>query len=430
MRHKPSFKLGFLLSTVDCLLLVLLESTVILGVKWGQKKVELMSRQRKSYGSGLSLRVNPRGEEHWFFRRQKDKRRYDIPLGPRKLVNKTEALEKARLIYGQIDAGLDPIAERRRNAEIPTFASAAATVHKLQTSSAAEKTRKQWWSMVERYALAKLGTTRLDRVTEKDIGLILAPLERDKPDTAIKLKGYLLAILDWGHGQDYRDQPTNRDKLKAVINKPSKRGAEKRHRPSLDYRKLPEFWSELITKSGAGALALQFAILTAARPGEVRGAKWDEIDLQHRKWTIPAERMKAGKMHVVPLSDGAMEILRETQSRRLPNRRHVFLTGTVDKPMSDMTMSKVLKTMGLKGEATSHGFRSSFRNWSSATFPAEREAAEFSLAHGVRNEVEGAYLTDTLFERRQTLLQAWSSYCLSQATRPDSGDNVLEMKRA
>lgn len=387
-----------------------------------------MSRQRKGYGNGLSVRVNPQGEEHWFFRRQKDGRRYDIPLGPRKLVNKTEALDKARLIYGQIDAGLDPIAERRRNAEIPTFAKAAATVHKLQTSSAAEKTRKQWWSMVDRYAVPTLGTTRLDRVTEKDIGLILAPLEKDKPDTAIKLKGYLLAILDWGHGQDYRPLPTNRDKLKAVINKPSRRGVEKRHRPSLDYRKLPDFWTKLVDKSGAGALALQFGILTAARPGEVRGAKWDEINLPERKWTIPAERMKAGKMHVVPLSDGAIEILRQAKLRKLPKRQHIFLTGTVDKPMSDMTMSKVLKTMGLKGEATSHGFRSSFRNWSSATFPVEREAAEFSLAHGVRNEVEGAYLTDTLFERRQTLMQAWSDYCLSNVEQPDSGDNVLEMK--
>lgn len=389
-----------------------------------------MSRQRKSYGNGLSLRVNPQGEEHWFFRRQKDKRRYDIPLGPRKLVNKTEALEKARLVYSQIDAGLDPIAERRRNAEIPTFSQAASKVHKLQTSGAAEKTRKQWWSMIERYALPSLGNIRLDRVTEKDVGLILAPVEREKPDTAIKLKGYLLAILDWGHGQDYRAQPTNRHKLKAVINKPSKRGTEKRHRPSLDYRKLPDFWAELVTKSGAGALALQLGILTAARPGEVRGATWDEIDLQEHTWTIPAGRMKAGRKHVVPLSRGAMSVLREAQARRMPNRKHVFLTGTVDKPMSDMTMSKVLKTMGLKGEATSHGFRSSFRNWSSATFPAEREAAEFSLAHGVRNEVEGAYLTDTLFERRQTLMQAWSDYCLSKTAQPDSRDNVLEMKHA
>jgi len=381
-------------------------------------------------GGGIYEQVSPSGTKSWLLRLQKNKKRRAFGLGSCDLVTLTQARVRAKEIFAQVEAGLDPSQERRKLAETPTFAEAAVIVHELQTADAkAGKHIKQWLSLIEIYANPVIGKIRIDQVTERDVGKSLEPIWLDKAATAKKVRRNILAVLDWAYGQDYRPAPVNLAKLKAVLAKPSKRVSKSKHHASMGYKEVPDFMSQLAARSGAGVLALRFAILTAARSGEVRGATWDEFDLANGKWTIPDERMKAGKQHVVPLSDGALDVIRVAQALRRPDRSHVFLTSTVDKPMSDMTMTAVLKRMGLKGKATAHGFRASFRNWSSATHPTEREAAEFSLAHGVKNAVEGAYLTDTLYDRRLKLMADWSDYCLSKAITQASQPNVVEMRR-
>lgn len=387
-------------------------------------------RYKRSKGGGVyEVGVGSRADS-WLLRVQKDGRRRDFGLGPCSNTSLTQARAKAAALRAQLDAGLDPVAEKRKLAETPTFAEAAVIVHAKQTAdSKAGKHVKQWLSLIEAYANPKIGKIRIDRVTEGDVGLVLDSIWLNKPATAKKVQHNVLTVLDWAYGLDYRPAPFNLKKLKAVLGKPSKLKQVKHHN-SLPWKEVPAFMKLLQARSGAGVLALRLAVLTAARSGEIRGATWDEFDLIARTWTIPADRMKAGRMHVVPLSSGAMAVLRDAQAVRIKDRRHVFLTGTVDKPMSDMTMTAVIRRMGRKGEVTAHGFRSSFRNWVAATCgTTEREAAEFSLAHGVKNAVEGSYLTDTLFDRRKALMTAWSDYCLGDASTLKSSlpDNVVKL---
>ncbi|MEE9434011.1 MAG: integrase arm-type DNA-binding domain-containing protein [Sphingorhabdus sp.] len=380
-------------------------------------------------GGGIYEQVTPSGSRSWILRVQKDRRRREFGVGSCQTTTLTQARANAKGVRAQLEAGLDPVAERRKLAETPTFAEAAIIVHTNETADAkAGKHVKQWLSLIENYANPVIGKIRIDRVTERDVGTLLEPIWLDKPATAKKVRRNVLTVLDWAYGLDYRPAPINLSKLKAVLAKRSKQKTKTNHHAALGYKEVPAFMIELSKRTGAGVLALQFAILTAARSGEVRGATWDEFDLVERTWTIPEERMKAGRQHVVPLSDGAMAVLRDAQVVRLQGRSHVFLTSTVDKPMSDMTMTAVLKRMGLKGKATAHGFRSSFRNWSSATYPSEREAAEFSLAHGVSNAVEAAYLRDTLFDRRVRLMEDWSGFCLGETPVTGESHNVTEIR--
>jgi integrase len=255
----------------------------------------------------------------------------------------------------------------------------------------------------------------------KDIGLphvlsVLEPIWRTKTETANRLRGRIESILDWAIARGYRTD-SNPARWKGLLDKllpaPNKI-AKKAHHRAIPYVDMPAVMAQLMTVDGMGASALIFAVLTACRSGEVRLAQWSEFDLQERLWTIPAERMKAGKEHRVPLSDAAMAILAKQKAIAFcefvfpsPNRsKSAVLKG---KPLSDMTLTAVLRRMGV--DAVPHGFRSTFRDWCAEQTEYSNEVAEMALAHAVSNKVEAAYRRGDLFAKRRGLMQDWATYC-------------------
>jgi integrase len=238
----------------------------------------------------------------------------------------------------------------------------------------------------------------------------IEPIWAQKPETAGRVRGRIESVLDWATARGYRqgENPARwRGHLENLLPKKSKvRRVE--HHAALPYAEIAAFMAELRQQEGVAARALEFAILTASRTGEVIDAKWNEIDLSERLWVIPAERMKAGKEHRVPVSDVALAILEDLQKVRQDD--FVFPGGRAGRPISNMAMTMTLRRMG-RGELTVHGFRSSFRDWAAerTTFPAE--VAEMVLAHAVGDKVEAAYRRGDLFQKRQQLSDAWAKFC-------------------
>jgi integrase len=248
-----------------------------------------------------------------------------------------------------------------------------------------------------------------------DVGFVMKviePIWAIKPETASRVRGRIESVLDWATARGYRqgENPARwRGHLENLLPKKSKvRRVE--HHAALPYAEIAAFMAELRQQEGVAAHALEFAILTAARTGEVIGAKWDEIDPGERLWTVPADRMKAGKEHRVPLSDPALAILEGM--RKIRQGDHIFPGGKAGRPISNMAMLMLLRRMG-RGDLTAHGFRSSFRDWAAerTTFPAE--VAEMALAHTVSDKVEAAYRRGDLFQKRRQLSDAWAQFCVA-----------------
>lgn len=264
-------------------------------------------------------------------------------------------------------------------------------------------------------------------VGDIDEGLVLRVLEpiwRTKAETASRLRGRIESILDWATVRKYRqgDNPARwRGHLDTQLPAPGKIKPAVHH-PALDYQQIGAFMADLGSREGMGARALEYAILTAARSGEVRGATWDEIDLEERVWTVPGARMKAGKEHRVPLSDAAVTLLRSLP--RLDDNEHVFPSERSRRPLSDMTLTAVLRRMG-HGELTVHGFRSTFRVWAAERTNFPREVCEQALAHQLPDKVEAAYQRSDLFDKRRKLMEAWARFCASG--KSISGGNVVRI---
>lgn len=242
---------------------------------------------------------------------------------------------------------------------------------------------------------------------------VLRPIWDTKTETAVRLRGRIESILDWATVSKYRqgENPARwRGHLENLLGNPHKIAPVK-NRPALPWLELPDFMAELVEREGVAAHAVRFAILTACRSGEVRGATWTEIDLKSKLWTIPAARMKAGKEHRVPLSAAAVALLRAVHCDDdivFPGHRR----GT---QLSDMSLTAVLRRMG-RGDITVHGFRSTFRDWcAEATGNSfSREVCEHALAHSLLDKVEAAYRRGDLFEKRIELMRAWANYCMSK----------------
>jgi integrase len=255
---------------------------------------------------------------------------------------------------------------------------------------------------------------------------VLEPIWTEKPETASRVRGRIEAILDWATARGYRqgENPARwRGHIENLLPKKSKvRRVE--HHAALPYPETAAFMVELRQQDGVAARALEFAILTAARTGEVIGGRWDEIDFAERLWTVPAERMKAGKEHRVPLSDAAMTILQTLRETREGD--FIFPGSRGGRPISNMAMLMLLRRMG-RSDLTAHGFRSSFRDWAAecTTFPAE--VAEMALAHVVGDKVEAAYRRGDLFQKRREIMDAWSKSC---ATPPTGGRVVPLLRQA
>jgi len=357
-------------------------------------------------GDGLFLVVSKSGSGSWVVRVQKAGRRRDIGIGSAKKVSLAAAREKAAVVRSQMEAGLDPIAERRKAEGIPTFREAAATVF-----AASQKTWRngkhqwQWMRTLEMFAFPTIGDIRVSEITASQVHDVLAAIWLEKPETARRIRQRIGVVLDWAFSKGFREtEAPMRSISKGLPRQPRNAG----HHAAMPFADLPAFLTRLREKETWGRLALEAAILTAARNGEIRGATWDEIDLETGLWTIPAGRMKAGRPHIVPLSLASRRIFERAAELRTAGSKYVFQGARPDKPMSDMTLMKVLRDM--KVEWTVHGFRSSFRDWVSESTSFPGDLAEAALAHAMANKTEAAYRRGTLLEKRQKLMSAWGDY--------------------
>jgi len=361
-------------------------------------------------GDGLALLVGKTGGRSWMVRVQKDGRRRDIGLGSESKVPLKLARERAVLVRSQIEVGIDPVAERRKAAGIPTFREAAALVHAEQKSGWKNgKHQAQWLSTLEAYAFPAIGELSVGIIDAPAVRDLLAAIWLDKPETARRVRQRITTVIDWSVAKGYRDGPL----AMAVIDKAlPKQRAKVKHHKALPYSELPEFMTALRARESMGRLALTAVILTAARSGEVRLATWGELDLDNALWTIPAEKMKAGREHVVPLSDAAVAVFEKMKQHRRIGSDLVFPGQKRGKPLSDMTLTKTLRDMGLT--VTTHGFRSTFRDWVSEETNYPGELAEAALAHSIKDKTEAAYRRGNLLDKRRQLMGAWGAYCSGQ----------------
>ena len=375
-------------------------------------------------GRGLMLLVKPSGARSWILRMQVAGRRRDFGLGSLHDVSLAEAREKAMETRKLYRSGVDPVAEKKaallKLRGIPTFAEAARTVFDEQKSSWKNaKHRSQWISSLEKYANPTIGDTRIDEITGPMIREVLILIWLEKPETARRVRQRIGTVLDWAHAKGYRDAEAP---MRLISKGLPKQPKQDNHYAAMPYADIPQFLDGLLSKEPSmGRLALRFVIFTAARSGEVRGATWEEIDLEAKTWTIPGERMKAGREHIVPLSQAALGVLSEAEALRTGRAGEPIFPGIRGKPMSDMTLAKVLKTAGVVG-ATVHGFRSAFRDWAAEMTGTQGDVVEAALAHVNRNRVEAAYRRTNYLEKRRSLMQAWASYLL------DMGSGVIPIK--
>jgi integrase len=381
--------------------------------------------KRRGYygdGGGLFLQVSASAAKSWVFRFKEDRRLREMGLGPTHTVSLAEARQKALDCRKARLDGRDPIEARRAErmhakldaAKAMTFVACAERYiasHKAGWRN--PKHAAQWPATLGTYVYPVFGSLPVQAV---DVGLVMKAIEPiwvQKPETAGRVRGRIESVLDWATARGYREgeNPARwRGHLENLLPKRSKVRRVKHH-AALPYVEIGAFMDELRQQQGLAAHALEFAILTAARTGEVIGAKWDEINMADRLWSVPADRMKAGKEHRVPLSDAALAILEELTKIREGN--FAFPGGRAGRPISNMAMAMTLRRMG-RGELTVHGFRSSFRDWAAERTGFPAEVAEMALAHSVNDKVEAAYRRGDLFDKRRRLMQAWACYCNSE----------------
>lgn len=404
--------------------------------------------------TGLWLNVGRRGNKSWVLRytppgaevraagltagRRKPRA---MGLGPFPAVSVAAARERAEEARQLLAEGLDPLDERRRRREEErlasmraiTFAEAAyayidAKVEPGEGGFRNAKHRQQWRNTLETYAVPLIGAIN---VTDVDTDHVLQVLLQEtvagpetgpfwtlKTETATRVRGRIEKVLAWAAFRGLRPKSDNPARwhghLEHALVAPATLRKTKNH-AAMPYAEIPGFMANLRKRSGIASRALEFAVLTAARSGEVRNAVWAEMDVNGHVWTIPAERMKAGRQHEVPLTDATLAILAGLP--RTDGNEHVFAGSARAGRLSENALLSVLKRMGL-GHLTQHGFRSTFRDWAGETTSHPREIMEYALAHGLKDRTEAAYQRGTLFPKRKVLMAEWSDYCGSGETPP------------
>lgn len=358
-------------------------------------------------GAGLMLNVTSSGSKSWVLRVQHDGRRRDFGLGSERDVTLAEARDEARRLRRMVRKGLDPLAERRKElSRNKTFRMAAEDCHAAYYKSWKNgKHRDQWINTLRSYAFPRIGDLTLDIIDGPMIVDVLAPIWLEKPETARRVKQRIGTVLDFAHARGWREgEAPMRAVAKGLPSQPKKTGRFR----AMPYTDVPRFVAKLREIESFGALALEALILTACRSGEIRGACWDEIDFDAKLWTIPAGRMKAGRTHIVPLSTQALDVFERAATLRIADTPLVFPGQKRGKPLSDMTLLKILRDQN--EPYTVHGFRSSFRDWAAECSDQPGEVAEAALAHSVPNAVEAAYRRTDFLERRRNLMDDWSGY--------------------
>lgn len=386
------------------------------------KRVAKLRRQgRYGDGHGLYLQITEAGVKSWLFRYERGGRERWMGLGPLHTFSLVEARERARRARQQLIDGTDPLADRKAKkaatalavAKTITFQEAAITyfdAHERKWRNA--KHRQQFVSSLKQYAFPAIGKLPVAAI---DTGLVLKvvePIWQTKTETASRVRNRIESVLDWATVRGYRtgDNPARwKGHLGEVL--PARHQiAKARHHAALPFTQIPQFMEELRARDGISARALEFTVLTAARTGEVTGARWSEIDLAAKVWTVPAGRIKGGREHRVPLSERTLAILKS-----LPREaEYLFPGGRKGHSISNMAMDAVLRRQGYKdGRATVHGFRSTFRDWAAERTAFPNHVVEMALAHTVGNKVEAAYRRGDLFDKRRRLMADWAKFCLA-----------------
>ncbi|WP_292632826.1 site-specific integrase [Novosphingobium sp. 28-62-57] len=359
-------------------------------------------------GDGLFLNVTPTGARSWICRVQKNGRRRDIGLGSAKKVSLAQARQRSAEVRAQVEAGIDPVLQRKKAEGIPTFREAAAKVFNENNKSwKNKKHRSQWLTSLQTYAFPKIGDIAVSDIESSHVRDVLIAIWLEKNETARRVRQRIGMVIDWAIAKNYRAHPLPMNAINKSLPKVRNR---QNHLAALHYSKVAAFVGKLRERESIGRLAFEFLILTAARSGEVRGALWSEIDLTERTWTIPAERMKADVEHIVPLSDAALDVLKRARVHKEDSNDLVFPGTRHGKPMSDMTLTKICRDANV--DAVPHGFRSSFRDWVSEETDFDRDVAEMALAHTIANPVEAAYRRGKLLQKRRKLMNLWADYCV------------------
>jgi integrase len=370
-------------------------------------------------GGGLYLRVTQSGTKNWVFRFMLNGRPRWMGVGPLHTIGLAEARNRAAAFRLQRHDGVDPIEKRcAERLEARLDAAKAVTFRECAARYIAShragwrnpKHAAQWEATLGTYAEPVLGGLSVQAVDTALVLKVLEPIWTVKPETAGRVRGRIESILDWAKVRGYR-AGENPARWRGHLDKqlPARSKVQRvEHHAALPYAELPGFLVSLREEEGIAARALEFAILTAARTGEVIGARWGEMDLLDKTWTLPAARMKSGREHRVPLSAHALAILKEMQAHA--EGAFVFPGGKNGRPLSNMAFLMLLRRMG-RGDLTAHGFRSSFRNWAAERTRVPSEVAEMALAHTVSDKTIAAYNRSDLFDRRRRLMAAWATFC-------------------
>lgn len=404
-------------------------------------------------GDGLYLRVTDGGTKYWVFRFSLSGKRREMFIGKFPDMALAAARGEAVECRKQVKQGLDPIEARKsdreraaaqkiiKDARAVTFEDCAEGYMEAHRDSWRNaKHKQQWENTLSHYVYPVFGKLPVGDIDHPLVLQVLKPIWKTRTETAKRLRGRIEAVLDWAHASDYRtgENPARwKGKLQTLLAAPSKI-AKVIHHPSLPYSDIQAFLEAVKQEYGAGALALRFLILTASRTNEVLGARWSEIDEAKREWLIPADRMKGGRAHRIPLSNEAMAVIGEAKALSTGKGTVVFPSPRGDVPLSNMALAMLVRRMNAqevkprwvdgktREPAVPHGFRSTFRDWCAEVTAFPREVAEACLAHISGDKVESAYLRTDFIEKRRQLMDKWAKHCTTPAVK--AGNVVVSIR--
>jgi integrase len=389
------------------------------------KGVQAMLKKPGRYadGQGLFLEVKSATAASWILRYKSGDKMREKGLGSAHTVDLAKAREAAAKVRVQVSEGHDPLAEKEATKAAPTFKSVATEVlATLKPGWRNAKHAHQWEKTLETYAYPTIGDKPVDTIEAQDLLAILQPLWLDKHETGRRVRQRLATVLDYAFSQGWRPAETP---MRAISRGLPKRTKAVKHFEAMPYGEIATFMAELRSeRQGMGALALEALILTAARSGDIRGATWDEIDLDAKLWAIPATRMKRPRPHLIPLSDAAVTVFKRALELRtgdeplcfpgIARTRATAAQAAMAKPLSDASLKAVLVRMGRT--ALPHGFRSTFKDWASEVARYPNELSEAALAHAIKDKTEAAYRRGDLLERRREMMEAWAAWCDARPT--------------
>jgi len=370
-------------------------------------KVKNAKPGRHGDGRGLCLLVKDSGARTWVLRMQKDGRRRDYGLGSALDISLAEARDAAAALRRQVREGIDPVVERRKARKVvPSFETVARDCYEALKEGWKNRRHANWISSFENHVFPAIGTKPVDQVDGACVVEVLSPIWMEIPDTARRILQRIGAVLDFAHIKGWRAEETSLRSVRKGLPRQIDKGG---HLEAMPYADVPALMTKLsVAAPTTGRDALRFTIYNAVRSNETRFAVWTEFDLDKGVWTIPGERMKARDTHIVPLSPSAVALLRKRWKERSSDTGLVFSTDG-EKPISDMTMTKLLRDDGMKG-ITVHGFRSAFTDWAAEKTSFAKEVADKALAHKLPNRVEAAYRRTDFFEKRRDLMTLWAEY--------------------